>query len=248
MKRTIVLHDLHGCADTLRALLTKIEYRSGVDRLVLGGDYIDRGKHIRETIEYVKVLRENGKDLVTLLLGNHEEMFLQVVNRIGKNAYWRVPEKDNTELLTRAYDEIRVWYQNGGVETERQLLSAENYKDVAAFFEGMPFYYQDPENRFFVTHAGAYKGLEYDDPDTLLWDRDFSYKGSPVCICGHTSFSHPGWTDGRDYWVNYEENVEYDLPESGVIHIDTGCVFGGYLTALVIEGSRFQVIFQKNMD
>ena len=41
--------------------------------------------------------------------------------------------------------------------------------------------------------------------------------------------------------MELEDGKEYSLPETGCICLDTGCVFGGYLTAMVVEGGKFEV-------
>ena len=71
--------DIHGHADKLEELLKKLGYskpnsfyvHSNPDRKVLFvGDYIDRGPKIRETLEIVKSMVDNGTAIA--LMGNHE--------------------------------------------------------------------------------------------------------------------------------------------------------------------------------
>ncbi len=72
-----IIGDIHGCADKLEALLTRLGYlkQNGVwkhpDRLaVFLGDYIDRGPQILETLKIVRAMREAGA--AAALMGNHE--------------------------------------------------------------------------------------------------------------------------------------------------------------------------------
>ncbi len=61
--RLFAIGDIHGCFDPFREL---VEHRIGIrkeDRLVLLGDYIDRGPSIREVIDYIIDLREKGMTL-----------------------------------------------------------------------------------------------------------------------------------------------------------------------------------------
>lgn len=77
MKRTIAIGDLHGCVETLKNLLEDVNYNKKTDKLIFLGDYIDRGNHIKETVDYVMTLQnEVGKDKCICLLGNHEYMFI----------------------------------------------------------------------------------------------------------------------------------------------------------------------------
>jgi hypothetical protein len=72
-----IIGDIHGHADTLRALLAKLGYteRAGAFRhpertVVFVGDFIDRGPKIRETLQIVRAMVNGGSALA--VLGNHE--------------------------------------------------------------------------------------------------------------------------------------------------------------------------------
>jgi predicted MPP superfamily phosphohydrolase len=72
-----IIGDIHGCADKLEALLSRLGYlkQGGVwkhaDRIaVFLGDYIDRGPEILETLKIVRDMREAGAAVA--LMGNHE--------------------------------------------------------------------------------------------------------------------------------------------------------------------------------
>lgn len=62
-----VIGDVHGCADSLRALVALLP---GDDRLVFCGDVINRGPRIVETMELVWTLVSSGR--AVWLQGNHE--------------------------------------------------------------------------------------------------------------------------------------------------------------------------------
>ena len=73
-----IVGDIHGHASALRRLLAELGYRpvgkafrapTGRKALFLG-DYIDRGPEVRETLEIVRGMVENGSALA--ILGNHE--------------------------------------------------------------------------------------------------------------------------------------------------------------------------------
>ena len=59
-ERIIVIGDIHGCCRTLEALLRKIGYIPEEDRIIFVGDYIDRGPHIRETLDLLIRLQERA--------------------------------------------------------------------------------------------------------------------------------------------------------------------------------------------
>lgn len=64
------MSDLHGCFDELNAMLAKIGF-SDQDKLILAGDYIDRGSQNYEMLCWMEQVPQN----ILLLRGNHEEEF-----------------------------------------------------------------------------------------------------------------------------------------------------------------------------
>ena len=97
--------DVHGEHDLLEELMTEImsEIREE-DRIIFLGDYIDRGPKSFETIEFLIDLQIKHKDTVCLL-GNHEEMLLNAIER-GK------------------FDDVMLWLENGW------WVTVENYKKL----------------------------------------------------------------------------------------------------------------------
>lgn len=72
-----IIGDIHGHADTLRALLAKLgyvvsdgAYRHPERRVIFVGDFVDRGPKIRETLQIVRAMVEAGSALA--VVGNHE--------------------------------------------------------------------------------------------------------------------------------------------------------------------------------
>ena len=72
-----LIGDIHGCADTLRLLLTGLGYKEkqGVHehltrQVIFLGDFVDRGPKQRETLEIVRPMIDN--DTAKAVMGNHE--------------------------------------------------------------------------------------------------------------------------------------------------------------------------------
>lgn len=77
LKNMDLIGDIHGHADELIELLEKLGYsKQGTHyahpkrKVLFVGDYIDRGPKIRETLEIVKQMADNGSAIA--LMGNHE--------------------------------------------------------------------------------------------------------------------------------------------------------------------------------
>lgn len=76
-----LIGDVHGCADALETLLSRLGYKAGDKgytyqdpacprQAIFLGDLIDRGNHIRRTLALVKAMCDNGSAQV--IMGNHE--------------------------------------------------------------------------------------------------------------------------------------------------------------------------------
>ncbi len=77
IKRLFAIGDVHGCLHELKNLVEqKLKLRTD-DKLVLLGDYIDRGPDSKGVIDYIMTLQKKGFDVVPLK-GNHELMLLVV--------------------------------------------------------------------------------------------------------------------------------------------------------------------------
>jgi serine/threonine protein phosphatase 1 len=78
MNRLFAISDIHGCYRTFYDLVIRKINLKKSDRLILLGDYIDRGDQSKEVVDFIIDLKEKGFDL-TMLKGNHEAMLLRVL-------------------------------------------------------------------------------------------------------------------------------------------------------------------------
>ena len=209
-ERLFAIGDIHGCLDSFRKLVEDKIKISNKDKLVLLGDYIDRGKQSKEVIDYIIELQQKGFDIIPLI-GNHESMLLDAV--------------DNDELYPK-------WIQNGGSET-MESFKINSLKEIDQryidFFKGLRFYYS--LNNFLFVHAGFNDEIinPFADKYHMIWTCRKKYSNpilrDKIIIHGHSPISES----------SCKKRIQENDP---VINIDTGCVYSdkiGYGSLSAIE-------------
>ncbi|MDN6089616.1 MAG: metallophosphoesterase, partial [Enterobacterales bacterium] len=78
---TLLIGDVHGCYEELRALLAQVDFDPAKDTLWLTGDLVARGPDSVEVLRYVQSLG----DSVRMVLGNHDLHLLAVYAGISRN-------------------------------------------------------------------------------------------------------------------------------------------------------------------
>ena len=213
-----VIGDVHGCLDEMAELLDRMGYvrdQEGVPwhpagrRLVFLGDLADRGPKVAEL--YDLVMRAVASGAALCLPGNHDDK------------------------LRRWIRGRRVRIAHGLQESIDSLMARDTpFRDrVAAFVESLPSHLVLDGGALVVAHAGMKEWLQGRDdqrvrdfalygettgetdefglPVRLEWAAD--YHGRALVIYGHTPVAGPRWA-------------------ANAVNIDTGCVFGGRLSAL----------------
>lgn len=234
--RTIAISDPHGCYDEFNLLLEKIEYNPTSDKLILLGDYIDRGTKSKQMVERVKALHEEWG--VIVLRGNHDQMFLDSMLQDNEEA-------DALHLHNGGLQTIESyvgygWFEHG-FSFERYWEAKEfirkGYKSHIEFMERLPYIHEDKEHIF--VHAGINPfagGLAEQTPDDFLWVREL-FLFSPTCLEKKVVFGHTPTVR-----IHEREGVWFGKDKIG---IDGGCVFGGQLNALVIEDCSYKTFHVK---
>lgn len=218
-----IIGDVHGCRAELETLLERLGYELTRDAdgrtagarhphgrtAVFVGDLVDRGPDTPGVLRLVMGMVAAGTGLC--VSGNHEQK------------------------LTRALDGRKVTVSHGLAESLAQLAAepAEFRAAARDFMYGLISHYRLDGGRLVVAHAGlkeAYQGRssarvrsfclygdttgetdEFGLPVRYPWANE--YRGAATVVYGHTPV-------GEATWVN------------NTICLDTGCVFGGALTAL----------------
>jgi serine/threonine protein phosphatase 1 len=147
---TYFTSDIHGHYDALIGLLNYVNWDAARDRLIIGGDMINRGPDSAKVLQFARDLQLQNPQHVHVLCGNHEEMMI-----------WYFKSKSP------------MWLQHGGLETmhsfkemyEDGWLAAENY---ALWLTTLPLTYEDTLALY--THAGIHPSFSlHNQPRDILW-------------------------------------------------------------------------------
>jgi serine/threonine protein phosphatase 1 len=203
--------DIHGCLDRLEMLLDEVQPDLEQDVLLFVGDYIDRGPDSRGVVDYVLGLRQKSpREHVVCLKGNHEAMLLDFLEGREREMF----------LFNGGQSTLRdYWGPNW--DGKKELILPPEHEN---FYRELRAYYETPD--YIFVHAGLKPGVplpEQQEKD-LLWIRgefitsmeDFGR----LVVFGHTPFKSP-------------------LVMPNKIGIDTGAVYGNYLTCLKLPQKEF---------
>jgi bis(5'-nucleosyl)-tetraphosphatase (symmetrical) len=227
-RRTVVVGDVHGCLAELDELLAMAEIAQGRDRLVFLGDLLDRGP---DPVGVLRRVRELGAECV---LGNHEEKHLR---------YAAHEARRRTDPLYR--NPMRRF------DARRAAEHARLTHDDLLWLAGLPRFVT-LDRRWVAVHAGFVPRVRVSaqPPDWTIRLRYVDASGAPVPrVRGDAG--EPGVRRWPEAWTGPECVVyghfpqrldlpKRDEPAPGVVclGIDTGCVYGGRLSALVLPSEE----------
>lgn len=216
-----IVGDVHGCLDELLELMAGLGYQ--VDRqdaafsvvppdgrkLVFVGDLVDRGPATPDVLRLAMTMVNAGQAFC--VPGNHDIKLVKAL-------------KGRDVQLTHGLAESLQQLEKEPAEFRAQALK---------FLDDLVSHYVFDEGKLVVAHAGMKESMqgrgsakvrdfalygettgETDDfglPVRYNWSAD--YRGKALVVYGHTPVPEPLWLNGT-------------------VNIDTGCVFGGKLTAL----------------
>lgn len=216
-----IIGDVHGCYDELISLLGDLGYVVGGTReaptlshpagrrVIFIGDLVDRGPDTPAVLRLAQAAVAAGSALC--VAGNHDNKLALALR--GRNVQRKHGIEVSLDQLANESEAFRT--------------------EAARFLYDLRSHYVLDDGRLVVAHAGlieAYQGRssgrvrqfamygettgetdEYGLPVRYNWARD--YRGSAMVVYGHTPVPEPDWLNNT-------------------ICLDTGCVFGGKLTAL----------------
>ena len=233
-----IIGDVHGCCDELEELLARLGYRatepatpaSAGDgpfyahpdgrKAVFLGDVVDRGPRILDALHIVRNTVATGNGFC--VPGNHDMKLMRALR--GRSV-------QITHGLDKSLAEVEVSPEEG---------RAAVVETVVQFLDGLVSHYVLDGGRLVVAHAGMPEQMqgrgsgkvrefalygettgetdEFGLPVRHNWAAE--YRGAATVVYGHTPVPEPEWLNRT-------------------VNIDTGCVFGGKLTALRYPEKEF---------
>lgn len=244
-KRTVLIGDVHGCTNELNQLFEQIESYAAPHPTDLFfafvGDLVDRGTDSAGAVRTVRTLMAEGR--AACVLGNHEEMMLMAIG-LARPDLCRDAGIDPAPFAAAAKhygatvaEIVPHWLSQGGKATMASFGCGPDPRswrvpsEDLQWLAGLPVLWEDSE--VVLTHALATEAelalarragdawrLAPGTRESLLWSRQMPRK-APDPQRFHVS----GHTPMRECVI---------VPELRVVRIDTGCVYGNALSAVVL--------------
>ena len=234
-----IIGDLHGCCDELEELLGVLGYirnEGGIfvhpqgRRAFFLGDLVDRGPRIVDTLKLIMGMCEAGSALC--VPGNHDVKLLRKLREPNKTEKFSHGGHHRSKIfgtqITHGLSETLA--ELDALPTDER----EPFKErVITFLDSLVSHFLLDDGKLVVAHAGmkeemqgrasgavrefALYGETTGETDVfglpVRFDWALAYRGRGTVVYGHTPVPEPEWLNRT-------------------INIDTGCVFGGKLTAL----------------
>ena len=261
---TYAIGDIQGCYRQLKQLLEKLNYKSDKDQLWFAGDIVNRGPDSLKTIRFIKSLEDNA----ITILGNHDLHLLAVANgrhKQGKKDTIQeiLDAKDATLLLDWLIERPLMHYQQ---ENNVCLVHAGIYptwtKDQAlSYASEVETFLRGPKAHEFFHHMYGDKPAIWSDKLTG-WDRlrfitncftRMRYMNEDAKLCLKEKGSPGKQPVGVHPWFDFEGQHEdlnivfghwstlTDPKQAHLYPLDTGCLWGGKLTALKINSKMKKI-------
>ena len=261
---TYAIGDIQGCFHSFQSLLKKIQFNPVSDKLCLVGDLINRGAG---SLEVLRWMFEHQSSIVTVL-GNHDlhtlvvaEGFVSAHRSDTIQALLDAPDVE--ELLTWLRHQSLLHFEHDHLIVHAGLLPQWTATQAQSLAGEVHRALRADNYREFLKHMYGNQPAQWDDALTG-WDRlrVITNAMTRLRICSQTGemeFKFKGELvnrpDGYAPWFEISGRASADTPiifghwsalglhiANNVYALDTGCLWGGNLTALRLEDKTvFQV-------
>lgn len=260
---TYVIGDLQGCFDELQGLLRQINYQPQQDYLWFVGDIVNRGPKSLECLRFVKKTNEAGRG--DIVLGNHDFHLLAAYAGLEKfksksDTIQPILEADDADELIEwlrqqplmvTHPVYNVVMMHAGIPPQWSIREAQGYaQEAEAHLKGTDW------KAFLTEHLFGSEPQEWDN-SLSGWARiryivnafarmrycdnkgkqDFKLKSAPGSSTGPYQpwFVHNN-RKSKTHEIFFGHWSTLGAVDAYSIHsTDTGCLWGGKLTAYCIE-------------
>ncbi len=207
--RLLIVGDVHGCLDELKLLLEKANYDPATTSVMFVGDLLVKGPKSVETLRWIR----EQKDMISVR-GNHEDNILLATH-----------DKHSKYAKRKVYDFVRA-------------LS----EDDVSYITELPISIRVHELNLLIVHAG----IDPTQNNGNIEDQKFKNLIRMRCIDKHGMPTKEGPDkNGNRLWGPLHRGNQYVVfghdAKRGLQSypyakgLDSGCVYGKQLSALVIE-------------
>ena len=229
--RHIIIGDVHGCHSELISLIEDLKLQDE-DKLYFIGDLIDRGPDSVGVVKYVRSL--SARYSTILILGNHEEKLLRFNHHKNMKDEFlhKMQDTDNLKFLEQNLNSLDIEFLSssyinynltdynicllhGGISENNNINLNSNFQysyDLFKIQKGIDLLLKTR----YLDSSGNFVALGKEDENSVFWaDKYNGYFGK--IIFGHHA-------------IISNKPKEY----TNAINVDTGCVFGGWLSCCII--------------
>ncbi len=254
---TYAIGDIQGCRDSLESLLERIRFDPAVDRLWFVGDLVNRGP---DSLGVLRLIRDLGEAAVCVL-GNHDLHLLALAEGLGRvhkgdtlDAVLAAPDRD--ALLQWLRHRRLAWLEDGFLLIHAGVLPGWTATDAMARAAEAEAALRGPDYRVFFERMYGNAPVAW-TPDLQGYERlrvivnaftrlrycsatgemEFHHKCAPGSQpAGWLPwFAVPGRASADTTCVIGHWSTLGLINRPGLIALDTGCLWGGSLTAVRLE-------------
>lgn len=265
---TYAIGDIQGCQQELVSLLDEINFDERNDRLWFTGDLVNRGPNSLETLRFVKKLGEKAitvlgnHDLHLLAIANGQSSYMHngdtleeilqatdkdeligwlmqcpllhqdedldfVMVHAGLAPRWSITQAtalaSEVENVLRGANYIEFFahmYGNTPDTWSKKLEGWERLRVITNYFTRLRYCKKNGKMEFSEKNTPGNQAVQF----SPWFEIENRVSANQKIIFGH-------WAALRNYKINYKAHNAYPL--------DTGCLWGGKLTALRLEDEQW---------